>query len=1148
MKTQNSSSIRQHYTHQAANLLVVVAMLLMSVGMPTGTALAAAPVSLTSFTLSSPAASPTNSDSLVFLATFNQAVVNVDASDFVINDTPFTTATITGVVSLTAATYTITVSGGDLASYEGIIGLDLDAATDIVSSDDASALTIAEPLTDLAYTLDNTSPVLSTTSTETDPTNTSPFTVDFSFSEDVSGFALADLAAAVTNGVASNFVTIDAANYQADITPTISGLVSVSVLASVAQDAAGNNSLADSYSITYDDVNPTVVISSGETDPTNATPFSINIVFSEEVTGLLVSEFMVTNGVASNLATLDNISYTADVTPSADGIVTVDLPMLQAFDLASNGNVTATQFSIEFDSTNPNVVISTSENDPTNAASFSIDIVFDEEVTGFVVGDLVVGNGVASNLQTADNINFTADIAPTAEGTVTVDLPLSSLLDLAGNGNDAAAQFTMVYDITNPTVIISTTVADPTNDSPFSIDIVFDEEVTDFVVGDLTVGNGAASNLQTLDNISFTADITPVTDGNVTVDLAGASLTDLAGNNNDAATQFVILYDITPPTAAVTSAITSPTNDVSFGVTVTWSEPVEAFVLSDIDVTNGSAGTFAGSGADYTFVLTPAGNGPVVVTIPAPAAHDIAGNHNTVEETFSITFDDVHPVPTISNPSAGHLAINFSEAVTGFALTDLVATNATLSNFAGSGSSYTADYAIVAAGTITINLAQDLALDAAGNGNVSASPLEIGLDSTAPSVVSLNRVDATPSKAVQVRYTLVFSESVVNVDAADMRLITTGSLSSVAIGSVSGSGTTYTVTINTGSGSGNIGLELAVGGTNNIQDAAGNLMAATYTGTNLYAIDRVVPSVSSNSLYVVSGSSFNSFTVTFGEDVNDPAGNSETDDVTNPNNFMLVQAGANGFYNTVSCLGGLLSDDTRVTVNGVTFNHSNYTATVNINNGVLLPVGNYRLFICGTTSIVDLVGNAINGGFDTLVDFTIGQQTPQFPPTLPQTGHGTGVSLPVALPAANAYTSTGFTLQIPSLNVNANILGVALENGDWDLDSLGDNIGYISESAAPASAGNSVLTGHVYNWGNIPGPFVNLKNLKVGETVTLTSAGKVFTYVVRSTQVVDDTDFATVFSKETSSWLTLMTCETYNYATAFYSQRRVVKAELLSVK
>jgi LPXTG-site transpeptidase (sortase) family protein len=132
--------------------------------------------------------------------------------------------------------------------------------------------------------------------------------------------------------------------------------------------------------------------------------------------------------------------------------------------------------------------------------------------------------------------------------------------------------------------------------------------------------------------------------------------------------------------------------------------------------------------------------------------------------------------------------------------------------------------------------------------------------------------------------------------------------------------------------------------------------------------------------------------------------------------------------------------------------------------------------------------------------------------------------------------------------VNANILGVALENGDWDLDSLGDNIGYISESAAPASAGNSVLTGHVYNWGNIPGPFVNLKNLKVGETVTLTSAGKVFTYVVRSTQVVDDTDFATVFSKETSSWLTLMTCETYNYATAFYSQRRVVKAELLSVK
>ncbi len=77
--------------------------------------------SLVSFTRFNPTTSPTNADVLVFRATFSEAVQNVDAVDFVINATPATTATITGVTQVSASVYEITVSGGDLASYSGIV-------------------------------------------------------------------------------------------------------------------------------------------------------------------------------------------------------------------------------------------------------------------------------------------------------------------------------------------------------------------------------------------------------------------------------------------------------------------------------------------------------------------------------------------------------------------------------------------------------------------------------------------------------------------------------------------------------------------------------------------------------------------------------------------------------------------------------------------------------------------------------------------------------------------------------------------------------------------------------------------------------------------------------------------------------------------
>ena len=71
-----------------------------------------------------------------------------------------------------------------------------------------------------------------------------------------------------------------------------------------------------------------------------------------------------------------------------------------------------------------------------------------------------------------------------------------------------------------------------------------------------------------------------------------------------------------------------------------------------------------------------------------------------------------------------------------------------------------------------------------------------------------------------------------------------------------------------------------------------------------------------------------SFTVTFSEDVNNPAGNSDAKDVTNPANYLLIEKGVNKTSDTLSCLSGVQSDDTAVT--GASVSYANPTATVTL--------------------------------------------------------------------------------------------------------------------------------------------------------------------------------------------------------------------------
>ena len=77
-------------------------------------------------------------------------------------------------------------------------------------------------------------------------------------------------------------------------------------------------------------------------------------------------------------------------------------------------------------------------------------------------------------------------------------------------------------------------------------------------------------------------------------------------------------------------------------LTATFSGPVSGFASDDINVGNGAVSNFAGTGAVYTFEVTPNAIGEVTVDISAGAAEDADGNGNTAAPRFSlgITYDD----------------------------------------------------------------------------------------------------------------------------------------------------------------------------------------------------------------------------------------------------------------------------------------------------------------------------------------------------------------------------------------------------------------------------------------------------------------------------------------------------------------------------
>ncbi len=595
-----------------------------------------------------------NSSTITATFTFDQ-----DVSGFELGDITVTNGTASNFLTFGVRVYSATIT----PSGQGPLTISVadDAAINATSKGNSSSSL------NLIYDSQKPGVTISRVS-GTGPVNLA-FDVYVDFTEEITGMTLAKLS--VTNGTASNLIQESITRYRATILLTgTDGTVTLGVSAGAVTDAATNtNTAATDLNVVVDRAAPAVVVSrTSGTGPVSGA-FNVTFTFNEDVTGFDIIDITVVNGTAGTFTTSSAKVYTAEITPSADGTVDVSVSAAKAADLAGNTNTVSNTLGITADLIVPTIVVTRTSGTGTVIAKFNATFTFSEDVTGFSATDVTVVNGTAGAVTPVSSSVYTADITPTGTGNVTVSVAAATANDLAGNPNTVSNSLVVTADLTLPGIVVTRTSGTGNVNGKFNATFTFTEDVTGFDITDFTLVNGTASAFVTASASVYTADITPTTDGVVSVSVAAAKASDLAGNSNTASNTVTITADLTAPTVVISRTSGSGSVSGPFNITVTFSEDVTNFDLPDVTITNGTGSNPAMvDNRTYTADITPTAAGDVTIDVAAGVATDLAGNPNTAAvplvivniPTGDVTVDgDV--INVYPNPSAGVFKVQISD-------------------------------------------------------------------------------------------------------------------------------------------------------------------------------------------------------------------------------------------------------------------------------------------------------------------------------------------------------------------------------------------------------------------------------------------------------------------------------------------------------
>ncbi len=787
--------------------------------------------------------------------------------------------------------------------------------------------------------------------------------VTITFNQAVTGFTSADLT--ISNGTLGTLTTSDNITYTATFTPSASVTSATNQIVldntGVTATSTGTPGTGTTSSNTFsiDTVRPTATVTVVAPTLSTTVNSTVNITFSEAVSGFSLTDMSASNGTLSNLTTSDNIHWTATLTPSASNsssgnVVTLDNTLYT--DTATNaGTGTTTSNTYAIDTVLPTSTIVVSDTALSISGNTSlVTITFSEAVTGLTVGAFTVADGILSNLGSNDGgLTWTATLTATPGASHTgnvITLNNTAVSDGAGNaGSGTTNSNTYAVDTARPnaTVVFANTNLGIGQTS--LVTITFSEAVTGFTNADLIVSNGTLSAVSSNDGgTTWTATFTPTASivsasNHITLDNTGVQ--DVAGNaGSGTTTSNNVAIDGVRPTATLVVASNSLGIGQTSLVTITFSEAVVGFSNVDLTVSNGTLSAVSSNdgGITWTATFTPSANltdTTNVITLDNTAYSDTSGNTGTgTSDSNNYVIDTVRPTATIvvADPAltAGEtslVTITFSEAVTGFTLADLTASHGSLSSLssADGGITWTATFT---PGTNTNSASNVIALantgiaDLSGNaGAGTTNSANYTVDTVLPSATI---VVANPTLKIgdSSQVMITFNEAVTGFSNADLT-ITNGTLSAV---SSSDGGITWGATF-TPSSAISDATNLITLDNSGVQAAVSGNVGVGTSNSNNYAIDTQRPTatvVVNNDHLGIGGSSL--VTITFSEAV---TGFSLADLTTD-----------NGTLSSLSTSDNITYTATLTPVAGVTQNNNHIVLD---NTGVIDGVGNVG---SGTTS------------------------------------------------------------------------------------------------------------------------------------------------------------------------------------------------------
>ncbi|HBJ35594.1 MAG TPA: hypothetical protein DDZ51_12770, partial [Planctomycetaceae bacterium] len=506
--------------------------------------------------------------------------------------------------------------------------------------------------------------------------NTTTFVATVNFGAQVSGFTVDKIV--VVNGAASGLTPVNAANghYTFTVTAGLDGQVSVVIPADVANDAAGIPNAASNVLIrTIDRVAPQPRLSVNVPSLTNQANFVLTVEFGEEVNGFELNDVVASGATLSALQHLGGGRYTMNVT-ATHGPVSFNLPAGAANDLAGNPNMAATPVTLTVDTSSPLATLTTATPNLSNADSFTVAANFGERVLGFELGDLLLSNGVASDLVEVNQATggFTFVVTPDGDGLVTVLVPAGSAADQAGNLSRVSSLLSRSFDRTAPVPVLSTTEPSRTNRTTFEVIVNFGETVDGLTKSDFQVTGATIGDPQPLGGGRYAVNITATADV-VEVSLPAGAVVDNAGNTNSASNILSRTIETTRVLPLLNASVSPVSNASSYVVSIDFTKQVVGFdqsslfavgaALSDFTVVDQATGR-------YSVRVTPMADGVVTLLLPANAATDLVGNGNLAAAPLVRTIDRVAPVVTLSTSQSSPtvertfaVIVQGSEAITG---------------------------------------------------------------------------------------------------------------------------------------------------------------------------------------------------------------------------------------------------------------------------------------------------------------------------------------------------------------------------------------------------------------------------------------------------------------------------------------------------